>query len=146
MFDEFPNLHPLVVHFPIVLILLGAGLQALLIFKDWQQLRWVTLVILAGGFLGALAASTIFHAMPEGLSVQAQEVFSEHEKYSSYTLWLSGITFLLRGLGEYLRVYRRPYEILVLGFALLSSLFLSLAGHRGLNWSMWKEWGLKVIY
>ncbi|WP_051359630.1 DUF2231 domain-containing protein [Adhaeribacter aquaticus] len=131
MFSEFPNLHPLVVHFPIVLILLGAALQSLLVFKDWQQVRWGCLIILGGGFLGALLASTIFHAMPSGLSPQATEVFYEHEKYSSYTLWLSGITFLLKGIGEFFKIFRRSYEILVFGFALVAAIFLSLAGHRG---------------
>ncbi|WP_192825374.1 DUF2231 domain-containing protein [Rufibacter sp. LB8] len=131
MFSDFPNLHPLVVHFPIVLILLGAGLQALMVFKDWQQVRWGTLVIMGGGFAGALAASTIFHAMPTGLSAQATVVFNEHETYSSYTLWLSGITFLLRGISEFFKIYRRPYEILVLVFALAAAVVLSLAGHRG---------------
>lgn len=131
MFSDFPNLHPLVVHFPIVLILLSAGLQALLVFKNWQQVRWGTLVIMAGGFAGALAASTIFHAMPEGLSAQATEVFNEHELYSGYTLWVAGITLLLRGIGEYFKIYRRSFEILVLVSALLAAVFLSLAGHRG---------------
>ena len=32
MFEDFPNLHPLVVHLPIVLILLAAALQAVLVF------------------------------------------------------------------------------------------------------------------
>lgn len=41
MFSDFPNLHPLVVHLPIVLILLAAALQALLVFKDWPQVRWI---------------------------------------------------------------------------------------------------------
>ena len=35
MFSDFPNLHPLVVHLPIVLLLLSAGLQALLVYTDW---------------------------------------------------------------------------------------------------------------
>ncbi len=131
MFSDFPNLHPLVVHFPIVLILLSAGLQVFIVFKNAQQVRWGALIIMGGGFAGALLASTIFHAMPAGLPTQAMEIFNEHERYSEYTLWLAGITFLLRGIGEYYKEYRRPYEISVLVFALLAAVFLSLAGHRG---------------
>jgi uncharacterized membrane protein len=131
MFSDFPNLHPLVVHVPIVLILLGAALQAVLVFKDWEQVRWGTLLILAGGFAGALAASTVFHAEPMGLGPRAAAVFAAHEKYASYTLWLSGITLLLRGVGDFFKIQRRAYEILVLAFALAAAGVLSVAGHRG---------------
>lgn len=131
MFSDFPNLHPLVVHVPIVLILLGAALQAVLVLKDWEQVRWGTLLILAGGFAGALAASTTFHAMPMGLAPRAAAVFADHEKYASYTLWLSGITLLLRGIGQFFKIQRRVYEVLVLGFALAAAGALSVAGHRG---------------
>jgi uncharacterized membrane protein len=116
---------------PIVLILLGAALQAVLVFKDWEQVRWGTLLILAGGFAGALAASTTFHAMPMGLAPRAAAIFAAHEKYASYTLWLSGITLLLRGIGQFFKLQRRAYEILVLGFALAAAGALSVAGHRG---------------
>ncbi|MBC6992073.1 DUF2231 domain-containing protein [Hymenobacter sp. BT491] len=131
MFSDFPNLHPLVVHFPIVLILLAAAFQAVLVFKDWPTVRWVTLVVMAGGFAGALAASTVFHAEPMGLGPRAAAVFSAHEKYASYTLWLSGITLLLRGVGDFFKIQRRAYEILVLAFALAAAGVLSVAGHRG---------------
>lgn len=131
MFSDFPNLHPLVVHVPIVLILLGAALQAVLVFKDWEQVRWGTLLILAGGFAGALAASTTFHAIPTGLAPRAAAVFAAHEKYAGYTLWLSGITLLLRGIGQFFKIQRRAYEMLVLAFALAAAGVLSVAGHRG---------------
>ena len=131
MFKDFPNLHPLVVHFPIVLILLGAALQAVLVFKDWPPVRWITLGIMAGGFAGALAASTVFHAMPMGLSPQVAEVFSAHEQYASYALWLSGITLLLGGVGEFFQLRRRAFDILVLVAALAAAGCVSVAGHHG---------------
>jgi uncharacterized membrane protein len=131
MFSDFPNLHPLVVHFPIVLILLGAVLQALLVFKDWQQVRWVTLLIMGAGFASALVASKVFHAHTAELPALANEIYQDHEKYSAYTLWVSGITFLLRGIGEFYRIHRRSYESLVFASSLVAAVFLSLTGHRG---------------
>ncbi|WP_460623639.1 DUF2231 domain-containing protein [Hymenobacter tenuis] len=131
MFSDFPNLHPLVVHLPIVLIMLAAALQALLVFKDWPQVRWIALAVMAGGFAGAVAASTVFHAMPLGLSPQAAAVFAAHEQFASYTTWLSGITLLLAGIGFYFKVQRRAYEVLVLVAAVAAAGALSVAGHRG---------------
>ena len=131
MFKDFPNLHPLVVHFPIVLILLSAALQAVLVFKDWPPVRWITLVIMAGGFAGALAVSTVFHAMPVGLSPKTADLFSAHEQYASYALWLSGITLLLGGVGEFFQLHRRAFDVLVLVSALAAAGAVSVAGHHG---------------
>lgn len=57
MFTDFPNLHPLVVRFLIVLILLSVVLQGLLMFRDGQQLCWGILSIMAADFAPALVAS-----------------------------------------------------------------------------------------
>jgi uncharacterized membrane protein len=131
MFSDFPNLHPLVVHLPIVLLMLSAGLQALLVYKDWPPVKWITMGVMAGGFLGAVAASTYFHAMPMGLPPKAAAVFAAHEQYAGYTLWLSGITLLLAGIGAFFKIQRRAYEILVLVSAVATAGVLSVAGHRG---------------
>ena len=65
MFKDFPSLHPFAVHFTIVLILLAVAFQAIVVWKpSWQQVRWVSLSIMAVAFLSAWATSTIFHAEP----------------------------------------------------------------------------------
>ncbi|TWI77683.1 putative membrane protein [Lacibacter cauensis] len=132
MFKDFPSLHPLVVHFPIVLILLAAALQAVLVWKDLKQIKWVTLIIMAGAFLSSLAASTIFHAMPSADAPKAaMEIFEQHEKYAQLTLWMSGITFLLKSIGVFFKINRRSFEIIVLMAAIIAAIFLSIAGHHG---------------
>ncbi|MGV3502525.1 MAG: DUF2231 domain-containing protein [Adhaeribacter sp.] len=131
MFSDFPNLHPLVVHFPIVLILLSAVLQAWLVLKPSPQLRWGTLIIMGAAFASAVVASKVFHAHTLELPPVAQAIYQDHEKYSAYTLWISGLTFLLRGIGEFYHLRRRSFEGLVLASALVAAVFLSLTGHRG---------------
>ena len=132
MFKDFPSLHPLAVHFPIVLILLSAALQAVLVWKDLKQIKWVTLVIMGGAFFSSLAASTIFHAEPSAdVPKAALEIFEQHEKYAQLTLWMSGITFLLKSIGIFFKINRRSFEIIVLIAAIIAAIFLSLAGHHG---------------
>ena len=131
MFSDFPNLHALVVHFPLVLLLVAAALQAVLVFKDWQQVRWIALVAMAGGLAGGIAASTTFHAMPRGLPPKAAAIFAIHEQYAGYTLWLAGITLLLAGVGEYFQIRRRAYAVLVLVPALAAAGAVSWTGHHG---------------
>ncbi|MCA6441450.1 MAG: hypothetical protein IM581_16085 [Chitinophagaceae bacterium] len=132
MFKDFPSLHPLAVHFPIVLILLAAALQVILVWKDLKQIKWVTLVIMGGAFISSLAASTIFHAEPSADAPKAAlEIFEQHEKYAQLTLWMSGITFLLKSIGVVFKINRRSFEIIVLTAATIAAIFLSIAGHHG---------------
>jgi uncharacterized membrane protein len=132
MFKDFPSLHPLAVHFPIVLILLAAALQAVLVWKDLKQIKWVTLVIVGGAFISSLAASTIFHAEPSANAPKAAlKIFEQHEKYAQLTLWMSGITFLLKSIGVFFKINRRSFEIIVLIAAIIAAIFLSIAGHHG---------------
>ncbi|MBN8718635.1 MAG: hypothetical protein J0H85_04265 [Sediminibacterium magnilacihabitans] len=132
MFKDFSSLHPLAVHFPIVLILLAAVLQAVLVWKDLKQIKWVTLVIMAGAFFSSLAASTIFHAEPSTDAPKAAlEIFVQHEKYAQLTLWTSGITLLLKCIGVFFKINRRSFEIIVLVSAVIAAVFLSIAGHHG---------------
>jgi uncharacterized membrane protein len=53
----FPSpLHPAVVHFPIVLILLGAGVAIVAAFVRRWQLPWTAAILLSLGALGAIVA------------------------------------------------------------------------------------------
>lgn len=133
MFKDFPSLHPLVIHFPIVLILLVAAFQVIVVWKpNWQQIRWATLFITAGAFFSALAASTIFHAEPSADAPKAaMEMFEQHEKYAQLTLWMSGITLLLKSIGIFFKINRRLYEVIVLIAAIIAAIFLSITGHHG---------------
>lgn len=133
MFKDFPSLHPLIVHFPIVLILLSAVLQIVVVWKPgWKQIRWATFFIMGGAFLSALLASTVFHAMPSADAPKAaMEIFEEHEKYAQLTLWMSGITLLVKGIGIFFKINKRSYDALVLIAAIATAMFLSVAGHHG---------------
>lgn len=132
MFEEFPSLHPLMVHFPIVLILLAVPFQAAVVWKNWQQIRWATLILMGAAFISALSVHTVFHAMisddaPENVRI----IFDQHNKYSQYTLWMCGITFLLKALGDFYKLRRRSFDIVVLLSAIATSILLSITGHHG---------------
>ncbi len=132
MFKDFPSLHPLAVHFPIVLIVLGAVLQSVVVWKDWKQIHWTTLFIMAGAFFSGLAAATILHAEPSSDAPKAaMEMFEQHEKYAQLTLWMSGITLLLKSIGIFFGINRRIYHAIVLTSAIVATIFVSITGHHG---------------
>ena len=133
MFKDYPSLHPLAIHFPIVLILLAVAFQAVVVIKpNWLQIRWAALFIMAGGFLSAWAASTLFHAMLAPNAPKSSWVaFNAHEKYAQYTLWMSGVVLLLKGIGDIYKLNRRSYDTIVLIAAIIAAIFLTVAGHHG---------------
>lgn len=86
--DWAPNIHPMIVHFPIALVFgaIGAGLLAL-IFRRWAWLRLATVALYVVG--GASAVFTYFTgtwaADAVSVSAEAQPVLTEH---SNLAWWM----------------------------------------------------------
>lgn len=59
--DIFPNKHPLVVHFPIVLLLVAADVQLCNILFLRRELDWITTVATITGFSTAYYVTKIAH-------------------------------------------------------------------------------------
>lgn len=102
--DWAPNIHPMIVHFPIALILGGIGADLLaLIFRRWDWLRPATVALYVVG--GASAVFTYFTGTwaADAVSVpaEAQPVFTEHSNLAWWTMWFFGAYALVR-LGTHL--------------------------------------------
>lgn len=76
---RFPTFHPLVVHFPIVLILVATVFFWLSFFVHKVPLVWAGWITLVFGYIGAYAASAWFHPHTELLPALAQQILVEHE-------------------------------------------------------------------
>jgi uncharacterized membrane protein len=130
-FEDFPTLHPLVVHFPIVLLLLAAisQLAGLLVFK--RELSWVTLVLVAGGFIGAFVAANYVHPHTTDLSEYAERILKEHEKYADYTLWIGGIALLFKAIAHFFLGRKLWSEIVLVVMLFAASYCVGIAAHFG---------------
>lgn len=99
-----PNIHPLIVHFPIALLVvaLGADVLALLV-RRWGWLRPATVALyVVGGASAALTYLTgTWAADTVSLSAAAQSVLTEHANLGWWTMWFFGAYALVR-LGVYL--------------------------------------------
>lgn len=129
--SDFSNLHPLVVHFPIVLLLIAFLTQMASFFLWKKQLNWTTLLLLLGGFLGAYVASTLVHPHTTGLTEAASLVLEKHDAFADYTMWLSGIGLLLKTISLFFFKDKVWFEIII-ALALAGAAFsVSKAGHYG---------------
>ncbi len=101
---DFPNYHPLVVHFPLVLLIIAAIMQVGVLFFTNREYNYAVTAITVAGFIGGLLAATVFHADPSpDISAEAHQMFETHERFAFATLWISGIASLFKIAGLFIR-------------------------------------------
>lgn len=128
---EFPTLHPLVVHFPIMLIIMAAAFQIVSLFVFRREMGWTVVVLAALGSVGAYLASNVFHPHTTGLTENAQRLLLEHELYAAYTFWLAAAGFVLKIVSQFLLDRRWWSETVVTMVLIGAALAVAWAGHHG---------------
>lgn len=128
--DEFPNLHPLVVHFPIVLLIVAAIMQLIGIFLLNRPYHIATTVLLILGFISGYLASSVFHAHTGDLPAGIAELFEDHEKWAFYAVRLSGVATIFKITSLFLKP-RKWLEGLVAVILLAAAVSVAIAGHHG---------------
>jgi uncharacterized membrane protein len=131
---SLPNLHPGLVHFPIVLFTcaLIIDLFALLIpRKDWLRKTATLLFIVAAVSAGITFWSGSQAADSLDVPLHAQAVLSHHEDFALYTLWFFGIYALLRMLVAGFSSYRRWAHLLLLVLAIGGEILVTVTADYG---------------
>ena len=126
--DWAPNVHPLVVHFPIALLFVGALVDAVaLVVRDKHP--WVRTSAVGLYALGALGAAVAFLTGRDAsdemdLPAQALTTLNAHADWALYLVWFACLYALLRVAALY---WKREYQLAVhLPLALLGLVGLFL--------------------
>lgn len=130
-----PNIHPMLVHFPIAIILLAVLLDFLNFFLPdewWDELKTTilygigTLSAIIVYYSGTLAADSVF--LPSG----AQSVLNEHADWAWWTVWFFGAYTVLRILlHRYKAMDRKSIRTAVFVLALPGLFLVYETGNHG---------------
>lgn len=133
---EIPLLHPLAVHFPLALLLVGAAVVATWAVRGTDFWHRCGLLLFAAGFAGALFAyftGETLKEQSEGTPI-VDELVALHEDAALWTLILSGATLLaLVGVLFWSRRDRLPTwaRWLLAALALAAAGAVAWTGHIG---------------
>lgn len=128
---DFPNYHPLIVHFPIVLLIVGAVFQVLSFVMYRKEFGMVTLLLLLTGTISAWLASNVFHVHVMNLTESAAKIFETHELMAKYTFWLAIAAIAAKAVSHFYLNRKWWSEAVVLILLVGASITVSIAGHRG---------------
>ena len=129
--DDFPNKHPLVVHFPIVLLLVAAVVQLCNILFLRKELDWITTIATLIGFSTAYYVTKIAHPHTHGLTEHAKLVLDQHDLYADWTIYLGGIGLVSQLLSQFIFKGKR-WSVLVVALILTGAAYaVAMAGHYG---------------
>jgi Predicted membrane protein len=135
--DDFPTLHPMVVHLPVVLLPFAFLLLLIEFFSMSKSPQLPSIIATFGGTAGALMASYWLHPHVESISKDALEVLEAHDLFAYITTgFASGASMCL--LLRYFR-WNSPDRGWWTGSALIllffSSLSVAATGHLGASLS-----------
>lgn len=130
--EAFPNYHPMIVHFPIVLLLAAAAMQLAAFFVKNRGFQWAILAVAALGYASAYFAAAWRHPHieQEAVSEAVRVVFDEHQKFARWSVWLGGAGAVLKAVEMYFQ--RRVFFVALTAVALLgSAAAVAVSGHHG---------------
>lgn len=131
MVEDFPNYHPLVVHFPIVLLIFAALFQILSFLMYRNEFSIATLLLLLAGTIAVWLSSNTFHAHPMNLPEHVNEIYATHELMAQYTWWLALAALAAKSVSHFFVSRKWWSEAVVLILLIGASITVSIVGHHG---------------
>lgn len=129
--SDFPNRHPLFVHFPIVLLLVAALVQMANVIYLKKELDWITTIAVLVSFGAAYYVTNIDHPHTSGLTAHAKLVLEQHDFYADWTIYLSGTALATQLLSQFLFKSKR-WSVALVAIVLAGAAYtVSMAGHYG---------------
>jgi uncharacterized membrane protein len=129
--SAYSTYHPLIVHFPIVLLIILPFFQLVALFQLKKEIGWAIIILAGFGFISAYMASNNFHPHTTGLTPQISKILKEHDYYAYLTVWMSLAAFVTKLISHFVLKHHKFSEFLVLVILLTSAYTVIMTGHHG---------------
>jgi len=130
-YSEFPSLHPLIVHFAIVLLIIGAVIKLVNIYFLKDELAWTSFTLIGFGVFSAYLAGRNFHPHTHGLTEHAKLVLQKHDLWADRTIYIGFTGLVIQGVNLFFMKGKR-WAVTIVAIVLLSAAYaVSQAGHYG---------------
>lgn len=127
--DDFPTLHPMVVHVPVIMIPLAFLFGLISIFFTNRYIVALALAFASAGVLGGFVAAFPMHPHTRGLSEAAAMTLQQHDFFAYSTLAITAFSVMV-GVIALLRPNFLTKGLLALTL-LLATLCVSVTAHYG---------------
>ena len=129
--SAFATYHPLIVHFPIVLLIILPFFQLVSFFKLKKEIGWAVVILTGAGLVSSYLASNSFHPHTVNLTPQANEILEKHDYYAYLTVWISLVALVAKLSSQFVFRLNKWSECLVLICLFLAAYSVTMAGHHG---------------
>ena len=127
--DDFPTLHPMVVHVPVIMIPVAFLFGIISVFFTNRYFVALSVAFASAGVLGGYVAAFPMHPHTRGLSETAARILQQHDFFAYSTLGVTAISVVF-GVVALLRPCFLSKGLLAL-VLLLASLCVSVTAHYG---------------
>ncbi len=130
---DLTYLHPMIVHFPIALLIVGFAFDVVSLFVRKEIFTKAGLYLLILGAAGAVAAFISGNYAGEGVAEggSLQQAIARHEGAAELTLWILGAAVIVRLASIWIRKYERPLRWLGVLIFLIGALSVARTAHFG---------------
>lgn len=125
-------IHPLIVHFPIAMLILGTVAQIVALFKPDFFSKAATWLI-AGGFIAGIITYMTGDAAEEYAKAHlsaSHDAIETHESFALMSLIAFGLVIALKILHHY-RPKARSLNIIIILISLVGAVLIGVTGHYG---------------
>ena len=130
---DVTHLHPMIVHFPIALLISGFGFDVAGLFINRDAFTKAGFYLLLIGAVGTIAALLSGEAAGEGVAEQGplKIALERHEVAAEITVWLAATTASLRVILVLIKKYKGYFMAGIVALYFATVVAVGLTGHYG---------------
>ena len=127
------HIHPMIVHFPIALLIVGFLFDITGLFIKRNFFSWAGFSLLILGGLGVIAALLTGNLAGSGIAEEGmlKQALETHKSAALITVWLVAATVVFRVLLVWLKKYTGLLRVAAIGLFFISVLSIARTGYYG---------------